>query len=366
MKSLKILVAAVFVGIGVAVTYFYFEYAVRHSTSYIWQDVFNTDNRRFLILPLSVALTLLYFGAQHLFDPGSEKKESHGLGESPPPKAINFLKILSIGFLSLLAGASLGPEAVLVPACILLGQYLGKRSFGNNKSITGLLGAAGFVALLAAFFNSFIVGVLSVLLVKRQMGAKLTPLLIGVGIVASGSTAILLGMLKNSAYVALPHYDWHIDISTVFILIVLGIAGYVMTYGLGAAHNISAIVISKVTGHGQWWLRGLVAAGGLSVLYWLGGSLVQFTGNESIVPMLKQSAALGFWGLLWLLIIKLFAIGWSKAGGYRGGMVFPTVFGASIIIAIAKLYIHDINLIYALIVVMAGALIADSRVKILL
>jgi hypothetical protein len=276
------------------------------------------------------------------------------------------LKILGIGFLSLLAGASLGPEAVLVPACILLGQYVGKKSFGNSKPIISLLGAAGFIALLAAFFNSFAVGVLSVLLVKKQMGAKLTPLLIGVGVVASGSTAIVLGVLKSGAYVALPHYDWRIDISTVFILLALGIAGYAMTHGLNAAHAVSAAAISRAAGQGQWWLRAMVAAGGLSILYWLGGSLVQFTGNESIVPLFKQSVSLGFWGLVWILLVKLFAIGWSKAGGYRGGLVFPIVFGASVIIAIAKLYVHDVNLIYALIVVMAGALLADSRVKILL
>ncbi len=366
MKNLKILAATVFVGIGVAITYFYFEYAVRHSTEYVWHDLFNTDSRRLLVLPLSIALTLLYFGAQHIFDPKSEKQESHGLGSAPPPSVVNFIKIIGIGFLSLLAGASLGPEAILVPACILLGQYAGKNFLGNSKPAINLLGAAGFIALLAAFFNSFAVGVLSLLLIKKQMGAKLTPLLIAVGIVASGSTAIVLGRLKNSAYVALPHYDWSIDMSTIFILAALGFAGCAMTYGLSTIHDISAAAVSRLTGRGQWWLRGLVAAAGLSALYLLGGSLVQFTGNDSIGPMLKQSASLGFWGLAWIFIMKLFAISWSKASGYRGGLVFPTVFAASVIIAIAKLYVHDINLIYALIVVMGGAVIADSRLKILL
>ncbi len=185
-------------------------------------------------------------------------------------------------------------------------------------------------------------------------------------VVASGSTAIVLAVLDNSAYVALPGYSWSLDIKTIFILAVLGAAGYGMTYGLSAAHSASTIVASRLTSGKQWWLRGLVAAGGLSVLYWLGGSLVQFTGNESIVPLLKQSAQLGFWGLVWVLIIKAFAISWSKAAGYRGGLIFPTVFAASVIIAIAKLYVHDINLIYALIVVMAGVLAADSKAKFLL
>lgn len=366
MKNWKILIAAALVGIGVAITYFYFEYAVKHSTAYVWQDVFNTNTRRFLVLPLSLVLTFLYFGAQHLFDPALEKKESHGLGESPPPMAINFVKVLGIGFLSLLAGASLGPEAILVPACILLGQYTGEKALHSSKSAVNLLGAAGLIALMAAFFNSFILGVLSLMLIKKQMKARLTPLMIAVGVVASGSTTIVLGMLKNSAYVALPKYDWNIDIGTIFILAVLAVAGYGLTYGLRAAHDASATLIARLTTSKPWWLRSLIAAGGLSVLYWLGGPLVQFTGNESIIPMLQRSASLGFWGLAWILIVKLFAIGWSKAGGYRGGLIFPTVFGASVIIAIAKLYVHDINLIYALIIVMAGVIIADSKAKFLL
>ncbi|MEJ0073381.1 MAG: hypothetical protein WDN27_04875 [Candidatus Saccharibacteria bacterium] len=167
MRALKILVAAAFVGAGVAITYYYFEYAVRHSISYVWQDVFDTDHRRFLVLPLCLVLTLAYFGLQHALDPKSEKHESHGLGDAPPPTAVNFIKVLGIGFLSLLAGASLGPEAILVPACILLGQYIGKQALGNSKPAIQLLGAAGFIALLAAFFNSFFVGLLSVLLIKK-------------------------------------------------------------------------------------------------------------------------------------------------------------------------------------------------------
>ena len=87
----------------------------------------------------------------------------------------------------------------------------------------------------------------------------------------------------------------------------------------------------------QWWLRGLVAASGLSALYLLGGPLVEFTGNKSIVPMLNQAASLGAIGLIWLVVIKTATISWSKAMGYRGGLIFPTVFIASTLVAIAQL-----------------------------
>ncbi len=46
------------------------------------------------------------------------------------PKATisSYVKVLGIGFMSLVAGASPGPEAVLVPACVLIGSILAADS----------------------------------------------------------------------------------------------------------------------------------------------------------------------------------------------------------------------------------------------
>lgn len=364
MKNLRIILVAALVGMGVSITYFYFESAVHHSISYIWKDLFNTDEHRFLVLPICLLLTLIYFGAQHRFDPKAEKHESHGLGDTPKPTVVNFIKVLGIGFLSLVAGASLGPEAVLVPACVLLGGYVGSKLGGSSKAAGSLLGIAGFIALMAAFFNSFFVGLLSLLLIKKQFRIDISLKLVVVAVVASGSATLALSRLDNSAFVGLPDYSWALDIRSLLVLAVLGAAGYFMTYALKAAHDGGEEVLKLVAGK-SWWQHGLVAGIGLCLLYWLGGPLVQFTGNESVVPMLRQAADLGFLGLVWVLFIKLLAIGWSKAGGYRGGLVFPTVFAASVLVAMAQLFTNDLNLIYGLIVVMAGVIAADTKVKFL-
>lgn len=363
MKNLKTILLTALVGIGVAVTYFYFEYAVHHSISYIWEDLFDTESSRLIVLPICLILTLIYFGAVHLFDPKTENKESHGLGSAPKPTILNFIKVLGIGFLSLIAGASLGPEAVLVPACVLLGGYVGLK-LGKSKPDAKVLGMAGFIALIAAFFNSFFVGLLSLLLIRKEFKIKIDTKLIVVSVVASGSAAFTLGLLESSAFVVVPDYSWKLNIEEIVLLAVLGLAGYMVTYALKALHD-AGVTINKLIGQKQWWSRGLVAGGGLSIIYLLGGPLVQFTGNESIVPMLQQSAGLGFIGLAWILLIKLAAISWSKASGYRGGLVFPTVFAASVLVAMAHLIMDDINFIYGLIVVMAGVIIADIKVKFL-
>ncbi len=356
MERLRLLILSAAAGAGAALTYYYFEYAVKHSVDYIWDGLLHTEEHRWVVVPLCLALGLVYFGTQHLWDRKAEKRESEGLGDIPKPTVINFTKVI--------AGASLGPEAVLVPACFILGTYLGATLAPGDKKTMQALGLAGFIGLFAAFFHSFYVGLIALVLVRRQFKLSITPAMLFIAILASGSSALTLDALNGSAYVGLPSYSWDLNVRTIVLLLLLAVAGYCAIHLLGRLHALGEKAVHLVKGR-PWWTHGLLAAGGLSILYLLGGSLVQFTGNESIVPMFHRAADLGLWGLLWLLTVKLGAIAWSKASGYRGGMIFPTIFVASVIIAVAQLYVYELNLIYGLIAVLIGAFIADSKVKIL-
>jgi H+/Cl- antiporter ClcA len=364
MKSLKILLLTILVGIGVAITYFYFEAAIHHSVNYVWDDLFDTENQRLMVVPICLSITLAYFAVQHLLDKRSEDHESQGLGSAPEPTVANFVKILLIGFLSLLAGASLGPEAILVPSCVLLGSFVGLKLLSEDKKGAKLLGMAGFIALFAAFFNSFFVGLLSLLLIKRQFKLNLNTKLVIFAAVASASTVATLNLLDSSAYIRTPDYSWSINFASLAMIAALALAGYFTTYILKFAHTAGEIIIKPVKQQ-AWWLHAIVAGAGLSLLYLFGGSLVQFTGNESVTPLLEQSAELGLVGLAWIFIVKIAAISWSKASGYRGGLVFPSAFAASVLVATAQLYVSDLNFIYGLIAAMAGIIAADSKVKFL-
>jgi H+/Cl- antiporter ClcA len=365
MKELKAVFITALVGIGAAITYFYFERAVHHSIDYIWNDLFDTETYRALVVPICVVITVAYFGVQHLLDPKSEQHESHGLGSAPSPTIVNYLKVLGIGFLSLVAGASMGPEAILVPACIIVGSYIGGKLDKSDSNSAKVYGMAGFIGLFAAFFNSFFAGLLSLLLIKKELKLDISIRTIVFASIAAASTVFTLDILDSSPFVPNPSYSWELNPATLLALAVLFLGGYLITHALEAAHS-NAEKITKIVLQREWWVRGLVAGAGLSVLYLLGGSLVQFTGNESVLPMLQKSAELGFLGLLWLLIIKVLAIGWSKAAGYRGGLIFPTVFAASVLVAMAGLYVDNLNLIYGLLAVMIGVFYAEAKVKILL
>lgn len=363
-RFLKLLVIALLTGLGVAITYYVFEAAVHGAIDAVWLNWLDTDQRRLLVIPACFVLTLAYFGVQHALDRPSERHESHGLGDAPKATIANFSKVLIIGFLSLLAGASLGPEAILVPACTLLGAYIGNRFFGDTSQAAKLMSAAGLVALFAAFFNSFIIGMLGLLLIRKQTKLQLRPLVIAASAVAAASTVWLLDILSSKPYVSLPPTHWYFNFRSLLGLIILLLAGYAVTYITGWSHQAAHALHTRVLKH-PWWLRALAAAGGLALLYLIGGHLVEFTGNESIIPMLQQAAKLGTGGLLWVVLVKVAAIGWSKAMGYRGGMIFPTVFVASTLVAIVYSHVPNLNFIYGLIAVLIGAFAADRKVKIL-
>lgn len=366
MKKLAFLISVILVGIAVALVYFGFEFAVHHSITYIWDDLFNTSEKRILVIPLCVVLSFVFFGLQHRLDRKSETHEAHGLGGGEIDASLkNLGVILLIGFFSLVAGASLGPEAVLVPACMVVGAYMGTKLLKGQKEAVKGLAAAGIIALFAAFFHSFIIGFLAVFLVTKQAKVKLSPQLAVVAILASAASTLTLNIIDpKTTFFYWPDYDWKIKLIDVGIAAILALVGYVLTFAIKGSHDIFAIIRNhdKIS---TWWQQALLASLGLSLLYLLGGTLVEFTGNQSIAPMINQAATLGVAGLLWIFFIKILAIGWSKAMGYRGGMVFPTIFAASVLVAIAFQFYADTNFMLALIGTMIGVLAAERRAKIL-
>lgn len=365
LKTAKLLLAVVITSAGVALTYVVFEHLVTHLVPRVWDEVFLTDSVRLFVVPASIVLALVYFWAQHHFDPQSEKHEEHALGDVPDATPVNFIKLLAIGFLSMLAGATLGVESILVPACIVLGMYVAGKILPSSKTKKAM-GAVGFIALFTAFFHSFIIGMLALLLLKQSQGLKLQIKTIMLAAIASATTLLALQLLPGGEehYLNLPNQKVELTLATVTIGLLLVVAGYATTYLMHQAHDISVKLKNRVP-KDNWFKHGLLAGTGIALLYLLGGSLVQYTGNLSIEPMLSRAPELGTIGLLWLVLVKSVAIGWSKALGYRGGLIFPTVFVASAFIDIAMLHTQGVNFHFGLILVMVGAFLSNRKLRIL-
>ena len=356
----KLLFAILLVGVGVAFTYTVFEQAISLSLDLIWNNLLHTNTHRLLILPLIFGFTLIFFWLRHTFD---RSDKSEGLGSTSRPTLANFGKILLVGYFSLLAGASLGPEAILVPASMLLGAYIGNSLFARKQE-TSFLAGMGIVALFTAFFHSYIIGILAIFLVAKQAKSKPTLSLLLFGAVTAGVTYLVLGVIDSKEAVTLPSYSWHINLVTILYSALLIASGYLLIRLLAVLDTLFGRVYILAQKK-SWWQHAIIAAIGLTTLYLLGGPLVQFTGNHSIVPLFEQSATLGMLGIIWVIVIKVAAMAWSKAIGYRGGMIFPTIFLAAALVALLQLYVPSFNAIYGLIAVLIGAFIANSKTGVL-
>ena len=368
VDKLKLLFLTGVVGVFTALTYYVFEFAVHNGIDLIWDTLFNTENYRWRIFPLCIALTIVFFGFRHLLDKSTDRQESHSLGNDTFDVSIKgFTKVLFIGFWSLVAGPSLGPEAILIPASVILGMYLSEKVLPDQEEAMNIMKGAGLVALFAAFFHSFFIGFLSLFVMSlRSDKIKLNLQLILIAMIASGTSTITLNIISPSnQYFNWPAYSLTFRLADLAIAILLISAGYFYTWSVHYSHNI-AVYFRNFLLEYPWWVIAVSAGLSLSILYFAGGPLIEFTGNKSIQPLFLQANSLGIRGLLWILLLKIFAIGWSKALWYRGGMIFPTFFVAGVIVAGIGQFYSEINFMLGIVAIMTGALIADRRAKVLL
>ena len=87
-----------------------------------------------------------------------------------------------------------------------------------------------------------------------------------------------------------------------------------------------ATVTENIDERAPWWVAAAVFGTVLGVLYLIGGQSVQFSGSEGSKLLLSGELHYSTWALAGIALVKLLATSWSLAAGYRGGLVFPSVF----------------------------------------
>jgi len=360
LSTIKTIFAAILVGLGVAATFLVFETSVRIASSFIWDELFNTTSNRLLIFPIIAVTSLAFFGLQHYWDKSSENDTTHALGATPTFTPKNYIKTLVIGFLSLVAGVSLGPEGILIPASLVLGGVIGKKLDNSSDKLSSQLATAGFIALFVAFFSSLPAALVGIfLLMQDKSRTKLTISTLSLATVASVSTYALISAVGPESYVSTPS-ELHVSPVSVAVVLALFFAGYTYSYALMYVSRFVAY-LQRVIDKNSWYTKALVASLGLATIYLVGGPLIQFTGNASIAPMFEQATTLSLGSLVLLAATKTIAIAWSKTLGYRGGMIFPTLFVAAVFVAIAQSYEVGLSINVGMITVMIGVFIANSK-----
>lgn len=113
------------------------------------------------------------------------------------------------------------------------------------------------------------------------------------------------------------------------VAVILGFVSAILAVSLNWAINRFWQLASWLDGRklpAHDWLVGIVFSGVLGVLYLLGGQTIQFSGSVGSELLSHEVTQLGAVALVGLVVTKLLATAWSKGTGYRGGLVFPSIY----------------------------------------
>jgi H+/Cl- antiporter ClcA len=230
--------------------------------------------------------------------------------------------IVAVSAVSLIGGASLGPEEALgsmggAAATLMSRRQRLDEEDGDANVLNGFAGAYG------GLFSSTVIVVIFILEVARPGGRKFAKALVG-GILASsvsfGIYFAIVGAVFLDAY-KVPSYkfeDWQLLAAiplgalaaVVATLMVVAIAGLTRVFD-----RLSIPVIAKST-------LGGTAFGLIGVAL----PLTLFTGSDQLKTVIKDAGTLGLGLLIAILFAKILAFALSIGSGFVGGPIFVSLF----------------------------------------
>ncbi|MCJ7512091.1 MAG: chloride channel protein [Anaerolineales bacterium] len=268
--------------------------------------------------------------------------------------------IVITAFVSLISGASLGPEAPLADACGGISTLLSDRLKLDDQE-TRTLGFSGVSGMLGAFItNPFGGALLGLESARGGPGGKKTyfwvlfPSLLS-SAVATVVFVMLTGVFFDTLY-QFPAYTPRLaDLLYAAPLgLVGGLAGVLFMVSLGRLQRLFQPMKGRLV------LRGLIGGLGMGII----GALLPltlFSGEAGTLDLITQAAELGAVMLIVLSLSKLLATSLLLATGWKGGYIFPIVF-ASVALGLAvNLLFPAIPVAVTVAATMAGALVAALR-----
>jgi H+/Cl- antiporter ClcA len=284
---------------------------------------------------LAIAGVIIAFAIVRLPGRGGHEpwKGLAGGGTIQPPELPS---VMLAALASISLGMVIGPEAPLIGLGTGLGIFAVKRAKADAPDqLVAVMAAAGSFAALSTIFGSPVIGAV-ILIEAAGLGGPTLPLVLLPGLLAAGvGSMVFIGMgtwtgLSSAAIaitpLSLPPYAeptfgsfaWTIVIAVAaaivtFLIVELGrgVAGWVAKHPFivipiaGMLVAVAAIVFSEVAHQPT--------------------SLVLFSGQDSMDPIVQQAATLSLSTLALLVVCKGLAWGLSL-GAARGGPTFPAIF----------------------------------------
>ena len=328
MKPAPLAALAIAVGVANGLVFLAFEWLVDHGDDWLWNDAGDSDAVRWHVIPLAIVFSIVFsLVLPAVGQPRWTQPHLDPLAESDKEDAPAFgglVIILAVGLASLLAGASLGPEAPLFATAAGLGAWLTAR--GGLGPFGAAVTLASVGALLVAFFGSLIALLIPLLILRKRTGKVPLPavaMIVVAGLAAYGTLWLVQG--DGDGYGGVPPAvtvrprDY--AVALVLGAVAVGV-GVLLRWFIGRL----ATVTQGVDRRTPWWLAAAIFGAVLGVLYLIGGPTVEFSGSEGTSMLLGGDVHYATWALAGLALVKLLATSWSMASGYRGGLVFPSVF----------------------------------------
>jgi H+/Cl- antiporter ClcA len=230
--------------------------------------------------------------------------------------------IMAVSAVSLIGGASVGPEKVLASMGGGIGSWMAQRRAlcKEDDQVNTLAGIAG---IFGGLFSSPVIVVMLILEVARAGGQRFSKILatdIVAGSVSFGIYFAIAGAVFLGAY-QVPRYrfeDWQllagIPLGLFGALVTILAAGFIMLASrLFGGLKVPAIVRSTLGG----LIFGIV---GVAL------PLTMFSGGDQLNSVLKGAHILGLGLCVAILIAKMLTCAVSQGSGFVGGPIFPSLF----------------------------------------
>jgi H+/Cl- antiporter ClcA len=316
LPSLRFIATAILLFLVTTGAMVVFLFAQTLVTGFIWQGT--TFGPLFILAMtilggLLVGLTLKYFG-DHVTILQQTMLMFRESGRFEPRYLPGGLLAI---FLSLIFGASLGPEMAAVDMGGSMGTWSGDKTkdTARNVRLLSLIGIGGA--------------------------------LVGFGVFL-GATATTSGALYP-----VPSYEQFIPIDLLYAA-VLGLVGGVAGIALIYSYRFFSRVMTPLAGRPVF--RGVL--GGLVLgLFGIAAPLVLFSGQYEFQSVLIEGTALGAATLFLLVVAKILASTWCMATIFKGGPIFPLIFAGGTLGMAIGLVFPFIPLTVAITAVMAGMIV---------
>jgi H+/Cl- antiporter ClcA len=360
----RLMALVALMGIISAVVTFVFMFIVHQGTRLVWEQTAHAlgiDSRLFTILActlggLLVGLLVKVFGDHS----GIFFEVMREFGKTGRFDYRNAPGIVATAFVSLISGASLGPEAPLADACGGIGTLVSDK-LKLNEQETRTMGYSGVSGMLAAFitnpFGGALLGMESAQGGVSGMSAYFW--LLFPSLLASAVSTVVFVMLSGVFFETIYKFpEYTPNLAHIIYAVPLGLIGALAGIVFMLLLQFLQKFFQRMKGHVV--LRGLV--GGL-IMGIIGAllPLTLFSGEEQTGELIANAAEIGVGMLIVLAVVKLFATTVLLSTGWKGGYVFPIMFAGVALGLALDLLFPGIPVAVCVAATVAGALVAAFR-----